>query len=197
MRLAINIILLLVAAGLAYLLYQGIQEPIAFNAEKESRQAVVVEKLEQIRDAQEMYRGITGSFAPNFDTLVDVLTNGKFALISVEGDPDDPNFTGEITYDTTFVAARDSVASAGIDLAQLPFVPSFSDTQTGQTFQIAADIIEYQATDVPVVEVGTRWSSFMGKYASVRFNKYDQKYNPNGMIKFGDLNKPNLSGNWE
>ena len=109
MRLAINIILLLIAAGLAYLLYQGIQEPIKFSAEKERRQDVVVAKLEQIRDAQEMYRGIVGEFAPDFDTLVDVLRNGEFALVAVIGDPDDPNFTGEILYDTTFFPAFDSV----------------------------------------------------------------------------------------
>jgi hypothetical protein len=76
-------------------------------------------------------------------------------------------------------------------------VPAFKDTEAGQEFQIAADVIEYQSTDVAVVEVGTKWASFMGEYASARFNKYDQKYNPNAMLKFGDLNKPNLSGNWE
>lgn len=196
MRLVLNVILLLIAVALAYLLYTSIKEPIAFDGEKNRRKDIVVEKLETIRTAQEMYRDITGTFAPNFDTLVDVLSNGRFMRIAVIGDPDDPNFTGEITYDTSYSDAIDSVRAIGMDLAGLRYVPQFKDTEQSE-FQIAADTIEYQATTVAVVEVGTTWSSFMGDYSDSRFSKYDQKFSPNNLIKFGDLNKPNLSGNWE
>ena len=196
MRLVLNVILLLIAAALAFMLYTSIKEPIAFNNEKNTRKDILVEKLETIRTAQEMYRDITGQFAPNFDTLVDVLTNGQFMRIAVIGDPDDPNFTGEITYDTTFTDAIDSVKALGMNLAALRYVPQFKDTEKTE-FQIAADTSEYQSTTVAVVEVGTAWKNFMGDYSDDRFSKYDQKYNPNNLIKFGDLNKPNLSGNWE
>ncbi|MEL6659184.1 MAG: hypothetical protein AAFY48_14850 [Bacteroidota bacterium] len=196
MRLVLNVILLLIAAALAFLLYTSIKEPIAFNNEKKTREDIVVEKLKTIRTAQEMYRDITGEFAPNFDTLVDVLTNGKFMRIAVIGDPDDPNFTGEITYDTSYTNAIDSVQALGMNLGALRYVPQFKDTDQTE-FRIAADTIEYQATTVAVVEVGTAWKNFMGSYSDERFAKYDQKYSPNNVIKFGDLNKPNLSGNWE
>lgn len=196
MRLVLNVILLLIAAALAYMLYMSIEEPIAFDAEKDRRQGIVVQKLELIRDAQEMYRDINGTFAPNFDTLVEVLSTGRFTRIAVIGDPDDPNFTGVITYDTSYTNAIDSVRALGMDLKTLKYVPVFKDTEQ-TTFQIAADTIEYQSTMVAVVEVGTPYSSFMGKYADQRFAKYDQNYSPRKIIKFGDLNKPNLSGNWE
>ncbi len=196
MRLVLNVILLLIAAALAYLLYTSIKEPIAFDNEKNRRKDIVVEKLETIRTAQEMYRDITGQFAPNFDTLVEVLTNGRFTRIAVIGDPDDPNFTGEIQYDTSYTDAIDSVRAIGMDLAALRYVPQFKDTEQAE-FRIAADTIEYQSTTVAVVEVGTAWNTFMGPYSDDRFSKYDQKYSPNNIIKFGDLNKPNLSGNWE
>ncbi|MEZ4984421.1 MAG: hypothetical protein R2795_05180 [Saprospiraceae bacterium] len=196
MRLVVNVILLLVAAALAYLLYKSIEEPIAFDKEANRRKDIVVEKLQLIRDAQEMYRDITGTFAPNFDTLVDVLTNGRFMRVAVIGDPDDPNFTGTIEYDTTYTNAIDSVKTLGMDLASLRFVPKFKDTEQSE-FRIAADEIEYQSSEVSVVEVGTTWGSFMGKYADARFAKYDQNYSPTKMLKFGDMNKPNLSGNWE
>lgn len=196
MRLVFNVILLLVAAALAFMLYKGIEEPIAFDNEKERRKDIVVEKLETIRKAQEMYRDITGNFAPNFDTLVEVLTKGRFTRIAVIGDPDDPNFQGQITYDTSYTAAIDSIRAIGMDLASLRYVPTFKDTEATQ-FMIAADTIEYQSTTVAVVEVGTPWKTFMGLYADKRFAKYDQNFNPNKVLKFGDLNKPNLSGNWE
>jgi hypothetical protein len=65
------------------------------------------------------------------------------------------------------------------------------------TFDIAADTIEYQKTTVSVVEVGTKWKNFMGKFADPKYGKYDSRYDPNGTIKFGDMLKPNISGNWE
>lgn len=196
MRLAINIILLLVAAALAYLLYQSIEEPIAFDAEKKRRSELVVEKLKLIRSTQEMYRDITGVFAHNFDTLAEVLTKGRFTRVAVIGDPDDPNFKGTITYDTTYMNAIDSVRALGIDLAQLRYVPKFKDTELTE-FKIGAGEIEYQASSASVVEVGTSYGTFMGKYADNKFSKYDKSYSVTKMVKFGDLNKPNLSGNWE
>lgn len=189
-----NLLFLVLAIGLAYLLYKSIEEPIAFDKFRESRETVVETKLETIRKAQEMYRDITGVFAPSFDTLTEVLTNENFALIKVIGDPDDPNFTGEITYDTTYRSAFDSVQFLGIDLKSLRFVP-FTDDKV--VFDIDAKEVEYQSTTVPVVQVGTQRKNFMGDYADPRFAQYDRKYNPNAVIKFGDLNKPNLSGNWE
>lgn len=193
MRLVINILLLLIAAALAYVLYKGIEEPIAFNKVRQVRRDAVVAKLESIRDAQEMYRDIKGMFADNFDTLAHVLKNDSFVIVAVIGDPDDPNFTGEIEYDTTYKAAYDSIKSLGLNVDSLRYVPY----GRGATFDIAADTIEYQSTNVPVVEVGIRWGAFMGKYADERFAKYDQKYDPRKPLKFGDMNKPNLSGNWE
>ena len=67
----------------------------------------------------------------------------------------------------------------------------------GKAFEIAADTMTYQSTLVNIVEVGTRWKNFMGKYASTNYSKYDNSYDPNRMLKFGDMNAPNLAGNWE
>lgn len=189
-----NLFFLVLAFGLAYLLYKSIEEPIAFDKFRDTRETVVETKLETIRKTQEMYRDITGEFAANFDTLNQVLTEESFALIKVVGDPDDPNFTGEITYDTTFLPAIDSIKALGIDLDDLRFVP-FTDNKVA--FDIDAKTVEYQSTTVAVVQVGTKRKNFMGDYADPRFAQYDRKYDPNAVIKFGDLNKPNLGGNWE
>ncbi len=195
MRLFFNIFLVLVAIALAFLLYKSIEEPIAFNNVRTAREDVVTERLVKIRKAQELYRDITGNFAPNFDTLTEVLQTGRFMIVKVIGDPDDPNYTGQITYDTTYLPARDSINSLGLNLEELRYVP-FTDKKV--TFDIAADTITYQSTpNVAVVEVGTPRKNFMGKYADLRYARYDAKYDPRKAIKFGDLNRPNLSGNWE
>lgn len=193
MRLVINLFLAAVVIGLVWLLISSIREPIAFQAEKDRRERAVIEKLMEIRTAQDLFRNITEGFAPSFDSLSDVLRNGDFAIVSVIGDPDDPNFTGEIIYDTTYSPAIDSIKALGINLDSLPLVP-FGN---GATFEIAADTITYQKTIVPVVEVGVKRKVFMGPYADKRFARYDQKYDPEKPLKFGSMNSPNLSGNWE
>lgn len=193
MRLVINLILVVVIVGLVWVLIQSIREPIAFKAEKDKREQAVIAKLMEVRKAQEAFRDITGGFAPNFDTLKYVLENDSFRIVQVYGDPDDPNFTGEIIYDTLLVSARDSIRTMGINLDSLRYVPY----GRGETFEIQADTLTYQSTLVNVVEVGVRRKAFMGPWADPRFARYDRGYDPNSVIKFGNMNAPNLSGNWE
>ncbi|MEM6321130.1 MAG: hypothetical protein AAF960_25940 [Bacteroidota bacterium] len=194
MRLIINLILLAIVAALVYVLIDSIREPINFKNERDKREAAVVDKLIQLRRGQELYRTIEGGkFASNWNDFKDVLSNGQIPFVKVIGDPDDPNFTGEVTYDTTYFSSADSITSLGWDLDDMVIVP-FSD---GKTFDVQADTISYQKTIVNVVEVGTKRSTFMGKYADESYKRYDARYEPNSVIKFGDMNKPNTSGNWE
>lgn len=193
MRLIINLILAAIVIGLIWVLIGSIQEPIAFKAEKEKREQAVINKLMDIRTAQEAFRNIKGGFAPTFDSLVDVLKTDSFAIVAVIGDPDDPNFDGEITYDTSYLPAYDSIQALGINLDSLAVIPFGG----GKLFDIKADTLTYQKTLVNVVEVGTKRNVFMGRFADKRFARYDNNYDPGSVLKFGDLNKPSLAGNWE
>ncbi len=195
MRLVINILLVALILGLIWVLISSIREPIAFKRELQRRENAVKDRLMKVRTAQEAYRDMTGAFAGSFDTLINKLENDSFRIISVIGDPDDPDFTGTIEYDTTYRPAFDSMRSV-LDLSDLDTL-RFVPYSGGAQFQVEADTIEYQNTDVNVVEVGTPYKSFMGRYGDERFQRYDQRYDPNKVIKFGDLNRPNLSGNWE
>ncbi len=194
MRLIINLILVAIIAALIYVLVDSIREPIAFKAEKDKREAAVVDRLMNLRRGQELYRTITGGeFASNWNDFKNVLKTGRIPFVKVIGDPDDPNFTGEVTYDTTYSSALDSITAMGWNLDEMVQVP-FSN---GKTFDVQADTLSYQKTIVNVVEVGTKRSTFMGKYADPSYKRYDARYEPNSIIKFGDMNKPNTSGNWE
>ena len=64
-------------------------------------------------------------------------------------------------------------------------------------FNLYADTAEYQQVSVNVIEVGTQYKSFMGPYADPAFARYDNSYDPNKVIKFGDRTTPNTAGNWE
>ena len=193
MRKLFSLAFLVLAFFLGYLLYRSIEEPITFADERVVRQDAVAEQLMVIRSTQEMYRDITGMFAPNFDTLKQVLRNEDFMEVRIVGDPDDPDFDPTTAYDTIYKPAIDSINRLGIDLDRLEYVPFTED----KTFEIAADTIDYQSTKVPVVQVGIPYKEFMGRFADSRYQRYDQRYNPDAPIKFGDLSKPSLAGNWE
>ncbi|MCB0706189.1 MAG: hypothetical protein KDC34_12800 [Saprospiraceae bacterium] len=193
MRLIINLVLLALVAVLIWVLIGTIREPIAFKAEKERREDAVKAKLMLVRQTQELFRGVTGAFAPTFDSLTYVLRNDSFQIIQVFGDPDDPNNQEAIRYDTLYRSAYDSIQALGINLDSLHYVPYGG----GASFHIAADTMTYQKTLVNVVEVGVPYSIFMGKFGDARFAKYDNSYDPKRVMKFGDMNAPNLSGNWE
>ena len=193
MRKLFSLAFLVLAFFLGYLLYRSIEEPITFADERVVRQDAVAEQLMVIRSTQEMYRDITGMFAPNFDTLKQVLREGEFMEVRIVGDPDDPDFDPTTAYDTIYKPAIDSINTLGIDLDRLEYVPYTED----KTFEIAADTIDYQSTKVPVVQVGIPYKEFMGRFADSRYQRYDQRYNPDAPIKFGDLSKPSLAGNWE
>ena len=192
MKIVINLVLLLISAGIAYLIAMNIKEPIAFDQALKTRQGAVVKQLEKIRTSQEIYKKITGEYASNFDTLQTVLKNSDIELYKIIGDLDDESSTAEI--ETLYVKALDSLRSLKINVDSLTYVP-YGDPGAG--FSIKADTLTYQNTLVNVVEVGIKYKDFMDKYADSRYKKYDRFYDPNAMLKFGDLNSPNTAGNWK
>ena len=191
MRIVINLLLLVLIAGLIYLLVNGISEPIKFRAEKDIRITAVTDRLKDIRTAQELHRTIYTEYASDFSTLSSDLKNGKFTFIKVSGDPDDPNSI--FSYDTSYMRSIDSIQSLAINLDSLAIVPFGG----GKQFKMTADTITYQKTLTHVVEAGIPWKEFMGKYKDPSYAKYDDRYNPNAMVKFGSMDSPNLGGNWE
>lgn len=192
MRLVISIIMAALVGFLGYLIYQSIQEPIAFAAEKTKRADAVAAKLTNIRTLQDMYRTIKGGYAPTFEELISTIKNDSIPFVNIIGDPDDPNFTGEIQRVTTYTSAMDSVTNMGISLDGIDIVPYSNNTK----FTIQTDTIEYQSTQVNVIEVGTRWKEFMGEFSDPKYKKYDNRYDPNAAFKFGDLSAPSLNGTW-
>lgn len=192
-RTIFNALMFLLIILLGYILYSQIQEPIAFQQQKTLREKAVIAQLIQIRKAQEAYRGITGKFASSFEALSDTLKNGRFRIVQVYGDPDDPTNTEAIRYDTTYLPAIDSIMKMGIKLENIGVVP-YGD---GANFEIYSDTASYQSTTVDVVEVGIPYEKFMGEFSDAKFKKYDERYDPKKKIKFGDRSKPILTGTWE
>ena len=193
MKVAINLLLTALIFLLIYMIYTSIREPIAFQEEKGRRVDVVIARLKQIKTSQEIYRSIKGNFAGSFEELINVLKTDKIPFEKIENDPSDPTNEDKFIRSTSYAPAIDTINAMGINLDSIPFVPFTS----GQKFEIAADTIEYQNSKVPVVQGGTKWEVFMGPFGDAKYKKYDKYFDPEKMLKFGDLTTPNLNGNWE
>ena len=193
MKVAINLLLTALIFLLIYMIYTSIREPIAFQEEKGRRVDVVIARLKQIKTSQEIYRTIKGTFAGSFEELINVLKTEKIPFEKIENDPTDPTNEDKFIRSTSYSPAIDTINAMGINLDSIPFVP-FTN---GLKFEIAADTIEYQSTKVPVVQVGTKWKTFMGEFGDPKYKKYDKYFDPEKLLKFGDMTTPNLNGNWE
>lgn len=200
MRILINLIILVLGIGLSWLLYQSINEPIEFEDELYKRERTTIIQMEKIRDAQQAYREITGEYAATYDTLKQVLMNDSFKIVQIFDDPDAEN-EDKIRFETYYVNAKDSLSSKWNTNSIPDYIDGISKVPFGENneiFEMASTIIEYQNTNVPVVEVKTRYSSFMGeKYSNPRFKRYNPNYEPSNLLKFGDMSRPTVAGNWK
>jgi len=193
MKYIINLLIVALIAFLAFALYNSIKEPIAFRSELTKRKDTVTTKLQQLRKAQEIHREITGGYAATFDSLQYVLMNDSIPFRILEADPEDPTNTDKFITTIVYSSAKDSIQAMGIDLADLQYVP-YSDKKA--SFEMMADTMTYQSTNVPVMQAMTRYEKFMGPFADARYRKYEKDYDPKKMIGFGSMASPNLEGNW-
>ena len=87
----------------------------------------------------------------------------------------------------------DSIRNIGYNLDSLPYVPFGNGTK----FDMVADTIRQGNIILDVLECGIQRKAFMGKYADISYKKFDNRYDPDSRLKFGDLRSPSLTGNWE
>lgn len=85
----LSIVLALVSAGLVYLIYDGIMQPVRFDKLESQHKVVAVQQLKDIRDLQVAFRGETGKYTASFDTLKQFYKNGKMTVILQVGSQDD------------------------------------------------------------------------------------------------------------
>ena len=65
----------------AYMIYNSINGPIAFDKVKKERYAGVISKLKDVRDAQVAHRTVTGKYAKDFPSLIQFIDTAKFTIV--------------------------------------------------------------------------------------------------------------------
>jgi hypothetical protein len=81
MRTVLQVLLLVAAVALAYLIYDTIQRPIAFEKDRTERYSETIERLKDIRRAQLAYREVYGRFTGSWDTLITFVKYDSLRLV--------------------------------------------------------------------------------------------------------------------
>jgi hypothetical protein len=185
----LTIVFYLVSIGLAYFLVSGIANDIEQEKVIRSVEAKVINKLMQIREAQQAYRSVNGAFTSDWDKLVNFVDTGvlyiterKETVIQLDYGADSVS----VEIDTLgSVQVKDSLYSSDFQVDRLPYVPD-----SDKKFLIWADKINKSGVMVDVIEI-------------VDPDPVDPTRNEENEIKnrkplrFGSRTDVTTAGNWE
>ncbi len=170
----VKILLTVVILALIGWLFKIIYDPIKFEDERDKRYAEVIERLKDIRTAQNAYKMVYNTYTGSFDTLLHFVKNDNFAVVKRIGNVDDT--TAVIIRDTIMIAVIDSLFKPGYPIDSLPYVP-FGE---GAKFTMQSGEIERGNVKIKV------------------FEAIDSKpFDKNKVLKVGSLTEPSNAGNWE
>ena len=206
MKIALQVVLWILAVFFSYKIYDSISGPINFNKIKNERYAVVINKLKLIRKAQIAHKDVKGIYSNNFDSLVKFIDNGIFTLIEKR---DSSYMEYDRTYridmlrevvvvDTLgFVPVKDSLfknSNAYKDFASVPV------KGVNANFEITANIIDKNGYKVPVFEVKVGKNIILHDQDKDLLKAENETVSVDGVngpaIILGSLTDVSTNGNW-
>lgn len=197
-KLIIQVLLLAVIVVLVYLVYESVMEPVRFNKERDARMEEVVQNLKDIRSAQMAFKSIHGTYAPNFDTLLQFINEGEIPVVKMIPDPEDTTFTRSIMDTIAFINVYDSLFGkrTSFDLALLPIIPH----SEGDTFEMSAGQIERSKVEIQVFEALSHNNQFLKGMDAQLVNNYSDLLESTDRfpgLKVGSMTEASTDGNWE
>lgn len=196
----------LISIFLGYKIYQSITGPIEFNKVKQERFGKVIDKLKDIRNAQEAYKSVNQKYTSDFKTLTNFIDNGKY-VITQQRDSSFMYFDDvykidqlkEVTIIDTlrFVSVKDSLFKSDTRYKTLSEIP---DAANGEKIQMKADIIDKNGYKAPVFKAWVKKEVLLyDQQKSLRQKENAEKSveQVNGdEISVGSLEEVSTSGNW-
>ena len=85
MKAVLKLLLLAATAALVVMCYQSIQIPVQFKHDVAQRDAVVIQRLKDIRTLQECYRDKYQTYAPTWETLINFAKNDSLPIVDKVG----------------------------------------------------------------------------------------------------------------
>ena len=207
LSIVINIILFAIIVLLAWQVVKSIQAPIKFNKEQKAREAKVVERLIDIRNAEVLYKNATSQYTNSFDSLIQFCQTAEIPIVKIVPDPTDTTFTRTINDTIGFVKVMDSIKAGrdNFNINDLKWVP-FSQPQ--QNFELEAGTIPRNGIDIPVFEARTPYEVYLAN-PGADFSEKEWKQrvdntkaekesiNRYAGLKVGSMEEATTDGNWE
>jgi hypothetical protein len=198
MKLVIQLVLIVASAFMGYLIYDSIDSKIELEKEVKHRKAVVIERLEQIKEAQISYKKVRGEYAKSFDQLKDFLENDSLVVVKAIGVVPDSLLgqeakalaMGIIVRDTSKIAVRNELFKENFQkvvdsLAIIPF-------SGGSSFSINSGEVEKGKVKVKVFEVTAPYKEiFKGLKTD------NEGIDMNQALILGSMTEPSINGNWD
>ncbi|WP_372935653.1 hypothetical protein [Mariniphaga sediminis] len=210
MRTIIQILLVIVAIGLTYLIYQGIQHPIDFEKTKTDRYDVTIQRLKDIRKAQLAYKDVYGRFTGDWDTLIHFVEYDSVRNVRKVGELTDSMIEaglterkalrmGLIIRDTIKNSVKESLFESSFNPKDLKYVP-LSDTVA--EFMLGSNVITTgSGIKVPVFEAKAHNNVILrglDRQYVINLNEQSRLNEKYPGLKVGSLTETvNNAGNWE
>lgn len=206
MKKVLTAVLWIVSILLGYLIYQSIMAPIEFNKTREERFTAVIERLKEIKVAQEAYKTVNGKYAGDFEGLVQFIDTAEFTITQQR----DSSFMRynrvyriDMQVDTVVidtlgrVSIKDSLFKNSMSYKELMNVPY---GQNGETFELKAEIITKGNFQVPVFMASVKKDVVLYDQPEdlrLKENTHNSIEEVNGnQIIVGSLTEVSTSGNW-
>jgi len=210
MKTFIQIVLIIVALGLTYLIYKSIQDPINFEKAKEKRYEATIQRLKDIRKAQLAYKDVYGRFTGSWDTLIDFVKNDSVRNVRKIGELTDSMIEagltekkalrlGLIIRDTIKESVIDAVYGGSLDPEKLKYIPV---PDTTAIFDLGANMITtVSGLKVPVFEAKAHNNIILrglDRQYIINLNEQRRLNEKYPGLKVGSLTETvNNAGNWE
>lgn len=194
----IKIALGVVIIVLGYILYASIMKPVRFQDELNRRNALIVNKLKDIRTAQTLYKQFNNAYTSSFDTLFNFLKTGEIPVVKMVADPTDTTFTRTINDTVGFIKIADSLYSKreNFKIEDLAFIP-FTD---GRRFEMKTGKIDKGGVLVSVIEILVPYEYYLydkDEQDVINLAERQKRINKFPGIRMGSLTEASTDGNWE
>ncbi|MEG1648311.1 MAG: hypothetical protein RR277_00315 [Rikenellaceae bacterium] len=200
MKKVIQVLMLIVVAGLSYWLYTIIITPVKFDETKKTRDAAVIERLKSIRNAQHAFKNVYGHYTSTFDSLINFIENDSIKFEIKFGSEDDSLAVaqGKVKTEIVKMAVKDTIFAKGFDAKKLRYIPY---TDNIEFIMDAKTLVTESKITIPVFEVKAPFKTYLGDLdQQILINKIDgaktvERY-PG--LKLGSITQAtNDAGNWE
>ena len=212
-KIIIQLILLIIAIYLSYLIYETIMQPIRFQKAYNYRSEIVKQKLLKIRDVEVAFKSKYGHYTADWDSLINFAKYDSIVVVKAYGTVPDSIYNraktkkeaelialklGIIKRDTIKIAVRDTLFKEPYDIDTLKYIPF---THQKEVFQLNAGYIKTNTgIKLPVFEVKAHNNSFLqGLNRQLIINLNDDA-RQNGKfpgLSVGSMTEVTTAGNWD